>query len=367
MNTNDKIMNPIHNAERIGITLCTIVGAMNMKRIMMMLLALSLGGAQLFSQVSKVGTTAAPFLLVDVGPRGTAMGGAYVAAADDATAMYWNPSGITGVDNFQAVFSNTRWFADISFNYAGAVIALENFGSLGINATFLTMDEMERTTTLEPDGTGEMFDAGSYAVGICFARNLTDHFSIGFNAKYINESIFHSTANGFALDVGTMFDTQWEGLKLGMSISNYGTKMQMDGRDMYTQVDVDQTIDGNNPNINANLRTDEFDLPLTFRVGVSMDLLKGMANSNLLISADALHPSDDVESVNIGMEYIFDDLLFLRAGHKELFVTDSQHGLSLGGGIKYAIGNATVFRFDYSFFDFGLLSKVHMFSVSLAL
>jgi hypothetical protein len=316
--------------------------------------------------VTKAGTTAAPFLVIDVGPRGTGMGGAYVSLANDATAMYWNPAGIAKINNFDATFSSSKWIADLSLNYAGAVLGLGDLGNVGLNATFLTMDQIERTTILSPDGTGEFFDAASYAVGISYARNLTDKFSIGFNAKYINERMYHSVANGFALDVGILFDTQFNGLVLGMSIANYGTKMQLDGRDMQVQSDIDQSIAGNNPNINARLQTDAFDLPLMFRVGMSMDVLKGLANSNLILSVDALHPSDDVESVNVGGEYVFRDMLFLRAGYKGLFAKDSEYGLNLGGGIKYNVGT-TAIRFDYSYIDFGLLNAVHIYSISLGL
>jgi hypothetical protein len=318
-------------------------------------------------EVTKVGTTAASFLVIDVGPRGTGMGSAYVSLANDATAMYWNPAGIARLNNFAATFCNTKWIADLSFNYAGAVLSLGNLGNIGVNATFLGMDQIERTTILSPDGTGELFDAGCYAFGLSYARNLTDQFAIGFNVKLINERMYHSNAYGFALDVGAIFDTHFHGLTLGMSISNYGTKMQLDGRDLQVQHDVDPSVYGNNPNINSRLLSDNFDLPLMFRVGVSMDVLKGSYNSNLILSVDALHPSDDVEYINIGGEYVFYNMFSLRAGYKELFAKDSEQGLSFGGGIRYNLMGTTTFYFDYSYVDFGVFNAIHIFSVSLGL
>jgi hypothetical protein len=318
--------------------------------------------------VTKVGTTAASFLAIDIGPRATGMGSAYVAAANDATAMYWNPAGISRLTSFEATFCNTKWIADLSFNYMGAVLALGSFGNIGVNATFLTMDEIERTTIANPDGTGEFFDAGCYAIGLGYARNLTDFFAIGFNAKYINERMYNSSATGFALDVGVLFDTKFHGLTLGLSIANYGTKMQLDGRDLQVQHDVDPRVYGNNQNINARLQTDAFDLPLMMRAGLSMDVLKGLYNSNFILSVDALHPSDDVESINIGGEYILYNMFFLRAGYKELFSMDSEQGLCFGGGLHYTFQNTgPAFYFDYSFIDFGVFNAVHMFSVSLGL
>jgi hypothetical protein len=315
-------------------------------------------------EVTKVGTTAAGFLSIDVGAQAVSMGGAYVSVAEDATAMYWNPSGIAQAGQFEALFQHTRWIADVSINYLGVVIPVQGLGSFGVNITALSMDEMERTTISNPEGTGETFTAGSTAMGLCFARSLTDRFSIGFNVKYISENIYHSSARGVAFDVGTLFTTQFNGLKIGMSISNYGPKMKMAGKDMLAQVDIDPMLAGNNENLNAYLKTDGYDLPLMFRVGVSMDVLKGLANSNLILAVDALHPNNDVESINIGAEYVLNQLIFLRGGYNTLFAKDSETGLSFGGGLKYKLGGPTL-AIDYAYRDFGILNQVQMFTLGV--
>lgn len=342
-------------------------GVKKMRKFILFLLALMLiSYSQIIAQgITKKGTTAATFLGIDVGPRAAAMGSSFVSVANDVTAMYWNPSGISKIDNFKATFSNTKWIADLSFNFAGLVFPLEGIGNFGLNATFLTMDQMERTTIENPEGTGELFDAGSYAFGLSFARNLTDQFAIGFNVKYINERLYHVSADGFAVDVGAMFDTGLNGLTLGMCISNYGTKMQLDGRDLRFQTDVAPNISGNNQSISAELATDQYELPLMFRVGVSMDVLKGLGNSNLILSADALHPNDDMEYLNLGGEYVFYDILSLRGGYKGLFAKDVEQGISLGGGVHYTVLESATFYFDYSYIDYGRFSAVHAFSISL--
>jgi hypothetical protein len=257
------------------------------------------------AEVSKTGTTAATFLKIDVGSRAIGMGGAFVAIAEDATSMYWNPGGLARVDNFETVFCHNRWIADITFNYAAVALPVSNFGSIGVSATFLSTDDMEITTINAPDGNGQMFSVGSYALGLGYAMKLTDRFSIGFNAKYIYEYIYNCSAKGAALDIGTMYDTNFHGIKLGMSISNYGTKMRMTGRDLDLQVDPDPLIEGNNANISASLKTDSYDLPLLFRFGAAIDILEGSEMNSLIVSIDALHPNDDVEYVNVGGEYVF--------------------------------------------------------------
>ncbi len=335
-----------------------------MKTIVVLCFALLLTIPVFAQEVTKVGTTAAGFLNIDVGARAIGMGGAYVAVAEDAMSMYWNVAGISRIDGSQAVFTHNKWLADISYNYAGFAMKLGSLGAIGLNAQFMSMDKMERTTIMEPDGTGEMFSAGSYAFGLAYGRDLTDRFSIGFNFKYLSEEIYHSKATGLAFDIGTLFDTQYNGLKIGMSITNYGSKMQMGGRDMLVQTDIDPSISGNNANINADLSTDRYDLPLMFRVGVSMDVLKGVGNSSLILALDALHPNDDVESLNVGAEYMYGGMFALRAGYKTLFARDSEEGLCFGAGFHWD-GGGVKLMIDYAYQDFGVLKDIQMFTVGV--
>lgn len=317
--------------------------------------------------VTKVGTTAANFLKIGVGARAIGMGGAFVSLANDASAMYWNPAGISSVTGIEAFFNHSEWIADINFDYAGLVFNIPSVGSFGLNATFLSMGEMDRTTILYPEGTGQKFSAGSFALGGSYARSLTDRFSIGFNVKYIHESILNSSASGLALDIGTLFVTQFRGLRIGANISNFGSKMQMGGRDVLVQHDIDDQREGNNDRINADLSTDRFDLPLHLRVGISYDLLQDLPNNHLWLSVDATHPNDNVEVINVGGEYIFHNMVSLRAGYNSLFNEDSEKGLAFGAGLMYTfIGNAKA-KIDYAYETFGRFDKVQKISITLGL
>ena len=223
---------------------------------------------------------------------------------------------------------------------------------------------MEKTTVDYPNGTGETFDAGNYSFGFTYARNLTDRFSLGGTVKIVSEKIYNCSATGVAFDIGTLFTTRFHGLQMGMNISNYGTKMQMQGRDLLTQVDIDPKRSGNNETINTTLKTEKYDLPLFFRLGFSYDALQGFASSNLILAIDALHPSDDVEYVNVGCEYSFHKIVFLRSGYKSLFARESEEGLSLGGGIQLPLLKNVV-KIDYAYRDFGRLGDVQMFTCEL--
>jgi hypothetical protein len=316
------------------------------------------------AEVTKTGTTAAVFLKIDVGARATAMGSSFASVANDATSMFWNPSGIAFLEQSDAIFCHARWIADISINYAGVAIPFRSIGTIGVNAVFMTMDDMERTTTLYPEGTGEMFSCGSYAFALSYGRLLTNNFAVGLNAKYITENIYNCYAHGFAVDVGTLYRTPIKGLSMGMSITNYGSKMRMEGRDLLLPTDPDPTLSGNNSQIMSNLNTDRYEIPLLFRFGFSYQVLPKIENHDLLVSVDLLHPNDDAESVNIGAEYVFLKLVAVRGGYKALFTDDSEEGLCLGAGFLAGIAS-TELRIDYAYKDFGRLKDVQMFTVGL--
>ncbi|MBP7460972.1 MAG: PorV/PorQ family protein [Candidatus Delongbacteria bacterium] len=314
---------------------------------------------------TKVGTTGASFLEIGVGARAVGMGGAFVAIADDASALYWNPGGISRLQSKEVLFVHTQWLADVSFNYVGLAVPLGSFGTLGGSITTLGMDDMEVTTVTYPDGTGEKFSAGDFCMALTYGRSLTDRFSIGANFKYINQNIWHMNASGMAIDIGTLFTTQFNGLKIGMSISNFGGKLKMEGKDAIIRHDIDENKTGNNGQIIGHLDTDKFAMPLIFRVGLSMDVLKSGMN-RVTLATDALHPNDNTEHINVGGEYAFRDRVFLRAGYNSLFMKDSEEGFSAGGGICYRVMGNVLLKLDYAYTQFGDLNDIHRFAMTLS-
>ncbi|HHE55243.1 MAG TPA: PorV/PorQ family protein, partial [Caldithrix abyssi] len=330
------------------------------------LLALILASALLQAQgVTKTGTTAGKFLSVGIGPRAIAMGGAFASSANDATAMYWNPAGIDQVPTNQFIFTQTDWFVDIKINYVGAIFKAGALGTLGLNMTAMTMGDMEVTTPNNPEGTGDYFSAGMYAFGFSIARHLTQKFIIGANLKYVRETISQSAAHGVALDIGTVFVTPFYGIRLGTSITNFGTKMRMSGEDLLIQHDPNPNINGDNANLNAYYETESFELPLRVQIGLARDFYP-LENQRLTLAVEAAHPNDNSEYMNVGGELaLFKERVFIRGGFKSLFMKDREEGLTLGVGYRTPRIGSFYLNIDYAFQDFVHLGDVHTFGFIL--
>ena len=315
-------------------------------------------------RVTKAGTSAASFLEIGVGSRAISMGGAFVAMANDATALYWNPAGISRLKSVELALVHTEWIADMKFDFVGVVIPLGGSHTLGAHITMLNMDEMEVRTILEPEGTGEKFGASDASLAVSYGVRMTDRFSIGFNGKMVQQKIWHMTSSTMALDIGTLFTTQFHNLRLGMSISNFGGKLRLEGLDTSVQHDIDPVRTGNNDKITASLDTDKWQLPLTFKVGIAFELLEN-EYQRLSLAIDTQHPNNNPESINLGFEYSIQEMIALRAGYQTHFLEESQEGLSLGGGLTYEIYGGTVMNADYAWTEFGIFNNVHRFSLGL--
>lgn len=316
--------------------------------------------------ISNVGTSAAAFLELGVGARAASMGGAYVSIAQDATAMYWNPAGIGRVSELQVNFTYVDWFIDTRYNFVGIVAPIPGRGAIGLNVISFGMGEQPVRLVGQEQGTGEFYSAQDIAIGTTLAINLTNRFTFGFNGKYIRQQIWHTWADGFAFDVGANYITQWEGLRLGLSISNFGSSFKLNGRDLINVLDPDGANYGVD-NINVFYQTDSFDLPLIARLGLGYSNTVLNNKGQYTIAIDFIHPSNDSESINMGLELVLLNTISLRAGYKSLFLKDSISGLTFGAGMVTRSLGGIKLIFDYAYVDWGVLNKVHNFSLGIQL
>lgn len=334
-----------------------------MKKVISTSLLLFAMITSLFAQ-DKVGTVAANFLNIPIGGKAISMGGAYTAIADDPTALYWNPGAMSRVGRSDVYTSITNYFVDAQHTWFGAQYMLTANDAIGVSLNSLNYGDWERVTTVEePEGTGEYWQASDMAIALSYARNMTDRFSIGASMKYIHQQIYNESASTVAVDLGLLFITQFNGLQIGASIRNFGGSMEMRGRDLITQVDLDPESDGNNENIVSYLKTDTWAIPLTYVIGFSMPVINSNWN-RLVLAADVMRPTNDAQTLNVGADWKIADMVSIRAGYQSMFKTERENGLTLGLGIDLEISGMS-FVFDYSFQSFGKLGMLNTTSLAL--
>ncbi len=321
---------------------------------------------------SKVGTTAAQFLGIPVGARAIGMGGAYVAASEDVSSLYWNPGAVVQADKSEFSFVNTDWLVGTKFRWFGLVLNLDGDNAIGASVTDMDYGQGDVTTVASPEGTGETWSAADLSVALSYSRRLTDKFSIGGSVKYINQRVYNESASTVAFDAGLLYVTDLNGLRIGMSMSNFGGDLTLSGRDLLSRVDTDPNNAGSNKTLVAYLKTDAWPLPLLFRVGASMDVVKN-DDMSALVAVDALRPSDDFESINVGGEIGWRNILFVRGGYQSivkggqspLSSDKGQEGLTLGAGLQYHFGGIAALSFNYAFQKFGLFGNLNTIALSI--
>ncbi|HPI72991.1 MAG TPA: PorV/PorQ family protein [bacterium] len=320
--------------------------------------------SQFVTDVAGVGTSAATFLEIGAGARAMAMGAAYVAQATDATALYWNPAGIAFIPGFQIEFMNCQWLAETQYNFFGLVAPIPAIrSSVGVSLISLDYGENPVRTVERPEGTGEKYGARDVAVSVSYAMALTDRFSFGLSGKYINQRIWSESGSAVAMDVGVYYNTMLKGLRLGASVSNFGSDIQMAGRHLTTVVDPDEAVQ-NFDRVPVNYKVGSYSLPLLFRVGLAYTRSLGSLGT-ITVAGDVNHPSNTTESINLGAEYGFANMFYVRAGYENLYERDHQNGLTFGGGVEYFRRGMMGFRVDYSWADWGILTNTQRFSLGL--
>ncbi len=339
---------------------------MNIKLIRSLLFLLLISTV-LFAQEgnTKVGTTSANFLQMDIGARAIALGGAYVAVADDATALFWNSAGIALVENGNAVYQFGSRYADIAHHYAGFVYGLGNDDKIGIMINYVDVGEMEITTLSNPDGTGQDFSASNLAIGLTYARQLTDRVYVGIQAKFIQENIWMQSANGFALDIGAIYHIEEKGIRVGMNLSNLGPDMNMSGDNLDFYKEKVEGYPGS-PTPKATLVTKEFPLPMVFSMGFAIDLVgrnsivMPSAEHKVMVAVSANDSFDAPFRSNIGFEYTWQNILSLRSGYNIGYDTKDY---AVGVGLNLEKFTSLDVELDYVWNNYGDLGAVNVFTL----
>jgi len=312
----------------------------------------------LCAEIKKVAQTGYQFLKIDADARGAAMGSALTLAGQGASSMFYNPAGMSqqsaGLDFFS---THTNWLDDISYFSLGIS---KDMGIIGVVGFCLqTADYGEIIGTQVADNEAGYIETGNLNVdaalfGVSFARSLTDRFSVGGQIKFVSQNLGQSLVPGkedegvtqenktstMAYDFGTIYYPEVNSFRFGMSVRNFSRDIKYED--------------------------DPFQLPLTFTIGSAVDVsdfIGALGNlHDLLLSVDAVHPRDYTERINVGFEYGYNQMLFLRGGYK--FNHDTE-GLSLGAGVTLPMGGFGT-HLNYSFNNANRFDPVHRITLGLS-
>jgi long-subunit fatty acid transport protein len=286
------------------------------------------------------------------------MGDAFVASANNAEAMFWNPAGIAQVKNdYDIALGYNKWIFDIKHQYAGFVYNADKLGTFGLNMTYVDYGEIEGTRRSDSDPNGYIetgtFTPKAYVVGLTYAKSISDKFSFGGNIKYVRQDLGSGyVATGTSTDTGKFVDN-----KLGQFALDFGILYFTGFKDLRLGVTI------TNLSLEKGFIKETFPLPIAMKIGLAMDVLRIFDVDKihkLTVEVDALHLRDYTERMHFGAEYTFDDKFFVRAGYKTNYDEDK---FSAGFGVK--VFDAA--RIDYSFSPFGRLDPVQRVSIGYQL
>ncbi|MFQ6615442.1 MAG: PorV/PorQ family protein [Fidelibacterota bacterium] len=335
-----------------------------MKRFVIILSIMALTGEGRAQGFSKVGTSVAQFLKFPVDARTAALGGTHSGIYGDVASLHWNPAGIAAVDRVSVAFSHLDLYVGIKHSFVGVVAKVGRNNAVGVSAIILDSGEIEQTTIARPEGTGSLFRVRNYAIGLSYARYVTEWVMLGTTVKYIQENLWNETAGGVAVDIGSVLETGILGMKLGMNISNFGTDLRLEGDDLKFTYDTDKFTIARG----AELKTESWPLPWRFQAGVAVDLVGG---SSRLVQSKVhrltfLGQYDEVNDAgsrgNFGIEYQWNNLLSGRIGQYNDHDT-ARFSYGLGASFRLA---GRRFDLDYALVDFGRLDFVHHTTLGIA-
>jgi hypothetical protein len=341
------------------------------------LMALAVGPA---SATGKAGLTGAAFLKVGVGARAVGLGSAFTTVAGDATQLFWNPAGIAIDSGMQASINYNQWIADLNHSAIGVTRNFGSLGTIGIGVVSMGLSGISSQRDVVPDFIEDFapfdtnagdFDYQDLAIGLSWARKVTERLALGVTGKVISQSIDDETGTSVALDVGAIYEVGYRGARIGARLNNLGNDLDH----LSTEV--------------------KSPLPLIFSIGTSIDVMEEDDRGNkLTLFADATKPQDSDQLVFGAGELQIMHRLKVRGGYKLNYsgVTDdktdettgnsgealssgnptstdftsdrTEEGFTLGLGVDVSVASYDVVV-DYAYTDFGILDNVHRVSLNL--
>lgn len=287
-------------------------------------------------ELSYHGTGRANFTALKVGQsaRASGMGSAFTAIADDISAVFWNPAGLTQVERIEYAVGYTDWLVESRF-FSGAMAWRRGVQTFALSMIQFDGGTSLETTPLDPTGEfGRTIKAGDIFVKVDYAYKMTDKLSLGASAKWIQETLDLDKINSVSFDFSTLFYTGFGSSRIAMTLRNYGRDQEL-------------VVPGSLPN---NTRIAQ---PLIYTIAMAMEAYGRKGDQNYLtVAGELTHHIDDRERYHIGAELWMANMLALRAGYRGRYDLGDW---SLGAGIHRDLGGGRRIGVDFAYVNFGAL------------
>ncbi len=312
-----------------------------MMKIKIILLFLAAGvflNAQTFK---RTGTSGFTFLEIPANARTAALGEASISLADlNSDAVFNNPAALGFINQTHSLsVSYAPWIADIK-HYASSYAFNSPIGVFGLGAVLMDFGSFTKTAVPTSGGLYEVlgtFKANALALGLTYSRRLTDRFSFGVTLKYVKESIDIYDAHNILFDGGVIYYTGLSSLRIAAALQNFG--------------------------VDAKYLNDQFRMPSILKLGAAAEVLGNFDSEyRVTVIAEALHPNDSDERLNLGTEVSWKNIITFRGGYKFFYDEESY---SVGVGLNPQLN--VPMNFDFAFSDYGRLGNILRFTFQFGL
>lgn len=313
------------------------------------------GSAQEFKKLAQSGME---FLNVKADARAMAMAGAATALEMGSGSLFFNPACMANMNStLDLVISRNQWIADIEHRSLSLAVQPfgKDYGTVGLTIQDVDYGELQWTMVDNTSDKGYtdlgVFSPSALAIGVGYAKALTDRFSVGGQIHYVRQRLgenilskgeagrdtVKNEVSPLSFDFGTLFKTGIKSLAFGMSVRNFSKEIRF--------------------------YREGFQLPLTFTMGISMDVMDLIPNKSfdqsLIVSIDAAHHRSHPEQIMIGVDYTLLKMFSLRGGY---ISADDEDSFSFGIGLQLA--NIGV---DYAYTPFGIFDSVQRFTARISM
>lgn len=255
-----------------------------------------------------------------------------------------NPAGLAAVSNLEIGVHQGQYLVgtDISLNAFGLITKLKNGGALGVSLNNVDLGDIVRTTTDQPEGTGNTFSPSLFNLNIGYAKSWDEKIYVGVNFKVASERVEDMSLSTFALDAGVQYKSgENDRFRFGVALRNIGAPATFKGEGLIFISTVD--YEGGTFTQTTAQRSSRVELQSALKIGTSYDVITGV--NTLRILANFTSNAFSRDQIGGGVEYHLKDIFVLRGGYQyELDQVDSElpiyTGVSAGATFNFKLGKA---------------------------